>query len=88
MCAQRLQAAARPRCDAVGGARRHHGGGDRLIANLAPWFGWRLLAAQAWPALAIATAVTLGRGRWPLAELVRAAGAVGAKAQRLIPLVA
>jgi chromate transporter len=63
-----------------------------VIANLAIWFGWRLLAAQPWPAmwlaLGIATLVYLGlsRWRWPVAAVVLGAGAVGAAAQFAIPL--
>ncbi len=65
-----------------------------VIANLAIWFGWRLLEAQPWPAmwlaLLIAALVYLGlsRWRWPVAALVVGAGAVGAAAQFVIPVVA
>ncbi|GAB3357917.1 chromate efflux transporter [Lysobacter tyrosinilyticus] len=65
-----------------------------VIAHLALWFGWRLLAAQAWPAmvlaLVIAALVYLGltRWRWPVAAVVPAAGLLGAISQVWLPLVA
>ena len=63
-----------------------------VMANLAIWFGWRLLDAQQWPAaclaLAIATLAYLGlsRWRWPMAAVVAGAAAVGAVAQLAVPL--
>ncbi len=63
-----------------------------VIANLALWFGWRLLSAQDWPAMALALGIAvlvyvgLARWRWPVALLVLGAGAVGAAAQWVIPL--
>jgi chromate transporter len=65
-----------------------------VIANLALWFGWRLLDAQGWSATllasAIATAVYVGlsRWRWPVAALVLGAAAVGAAARFAITLTA
>lgn len=65
-----------------------------VIAHLALWFGWRLLAAQAWPAGALAVVLAalvyagLTRWRWPLAAIVPAAGLVGAIAHAMIPIVA
>lgn len=54
-----------------------------VIANLALWFGWRLLAGAWWPALAIGAAVAglaylaLARWRWPVWAVVPAAGLLG-----------
>ena len=65
-----------------------------VIAHLALWFGWRLLAAHGWAggvlALGIAVAVYAGlaRGRWPVAVLVPAAGLLGALAHAWLPLPA
>lgn len=65
-----------------------------VIAHLALWFGWRLLTAQAWPAMALALAIAalvylgLTRWRWPVAAVVPAAGVVGAISQAWLPLVA
>ena len=63
-----------------------------VIANLAIWFGWRLLAAQQWPAMWLALGIAalvyvgLSRWRWPVAPVVLGAGAIGAAAQFVIPL--
>lgn len=65
-----------------------------VIAHLAIWFGWRLLAAQDWRAGALAVLIAvvvyagLARWRWYVAAIVPAAGLVGAVAQGLIPIVA
>lgn len=65
-----------------------------VMANLAIWFGWRLLDAQQWPAtwlaLAIAALAYLGlsRWRWPMAAVVAGAAATGAVAQLVVPLAA
>ena len=65
-----------------------------VIAHLALWFGWRLLAAQDWRAaglaVLIATLVYLGlaRWRWPVAAIVPVAGLAGALAQTVLPIVA
>jgi len=65
-----------------------------VIANLALWFGWRLLSTQAWPtmmlAIAIAAIVYLGlsRWRWPVVAIVPAAGVAGVLAQTLLPIAA
>lgn len=65
-----------------------------VIAHLAIWFGWRLLAAQDWRAgaLAVLMAVVvyagLARWRWPVAAIVPAAGLVGAIAGTLLPIAA
>ena len=65
-----------------------------VIAHLAIWFGWRLLAAQDWRAGALAVLIAvvvyagLARWRWSVATIVPAAGLVGAIAQGLIPIVA
>ncbi|HJW47341.1 MAG TPA: chromate efflux transporter, partial [Lysobacter sp.] len=54
-----------------------------VIAHLALWFGWRLLAAQTWPALVLALALAalvylgLSRWRWPVVAIVPAAAVVG-----------
>lgn len=64
-----------------------------VIAHLALWFGWRLLAAQSWPALLLATVIAtlvyvgLLRWRWPVAAIVPAAAAVGALAQGVVSVV-
>lgn len=63
-----------------------------VIANLALWFGWRLLdalgGAAMMLALSIAAAVYLGLShwRWPVALLVLGAAGVGAAAQFVIPV--
>ena len=63
-----------------------------VIANLAIWFGWRLFAAQQWPAMGLALGISalvylgLSRWQWPVAAVVLGAGAVGAAAQFVIPL--
>lgn len=65
-----------------------------VIAHLALWFGWRLLAAQEAPAGALAIVIAalvyvgLTRWRWPVAAIVPAAGLVGAIARATIPIVA
>jgi chromate transporter len=65
-----------------------------VIAHLALWFGWRLLAAQEWPAALLAVAIAsavyagLARWRWPLTAIVPAAGLAGAMARLLIPIAA
>jgi chromate transporter len=65
-----------------------------VIAHLAFWFGWRLLAAQEWRAavlgvlLAALVYVGLARWRWSVVAIVPAAGLVGAVAQALIPIAA
>ena len=65
-----------------------------VIAHLALWFGWRLLATQDWRAAALAVLIAavvyagLTRGRWPVAAIVPAAGLVGAVAQAWIPVAA
>ena len=54
-----------------------------VIANLAIWFGWRLLGDVAWPALALGSAlallayVALARWHWPVWIVVPAAGVLG-----------
>jgi chromate transporter len=63
-----------------------------VIAHLALWFGWRLLAAQTWPVIALALTIAavvylgLSRWRWPVAAIVPAAAMVGALAQGLLPI--
>jgi chromate transporter len=63
-----------------------------VIAHLALWFGWRLLAAQPWPALALALAMAalvylgLSRWRWPVVAIVPAAAVVGALTQGFIAI--
>jgi chromate transporter len=65
-----------------------------VIAHLAFWFGWRLLAAQDWRAALLAVLIAafvymgLARWRWSVAAIVPAAGLVGAVAQALIPIAA
>ena len=65
-----------------------------VIAHLAIWFGWRVLAAQDWRAgsLAVLIAVVvyagLARWRWPVAAIVPAAALVGAIVQALLPIAA
>ena len=65
-----------------------------VIAHLAFWFGWRLLAAQDWRAALLALLIAifvyagLTRWRWSVAAIVPAAGLVGAVAQALIPIAA
>lgn len=62
-----------------------------VIANLALWFGWRLLAPQAWPMVALAMVLAvlaytaLARWRWPVWAVVPVAGLTGAVAQWLLP---
>ena len=54
-----------------------------VIANLALWFGWRLLGDVSWPVLALGSAlallayVALARWRWPVWAVVPAAGVLG-----------
>lgn len=63
-----------------------------VIAHLALWFGWRLLAAQSAPAIAlaltIATLVYLGmaRWRWPIAIVVPTAALAGGLMQGWIAI--
>jgi chromate transporter len=65
-----------------------------VIANLALWFGWRLLSTQAWPAMALAVLIAcvvylgLSRWRWPVFAIVPAAALVGALAQGFLPVSA
>jgi chromate transporter len=65
-----------------------------VIAHLALWFGWRLLAVQDWRAAVVAVVIAtlvyvgLARWRWPVAAIVPAAGLVGAMAQAWIPIAA
>lgn len=65
-----------------------------VIAHLALWFGWRLLATQDWRAALLAVLIAalvytgLTRWRWSVAAVVPVAGVVGALAQSLIPLAA
>lgn len=65
-----------------------------VIAHLAFWFGWRLLAAQEWRAAVLAVLIAvfvyvgLARWRWSVAAIVPSAGLVGAVAQALIPIAA
>lgn len=65
-----------------------------VIAHLAFWFGWRLLATQDWRAALLAVLIAalvytgLTRWRWSVAAVVPVAGVVGALAQSLIPLAA
>ncbi|KQY51870.1 hypothetical protein ASD14_04110 [Lysobacter sp. Root494] len=65
-----------------------------VIAHLAFWFGWRLLAAQEWRAAVLAVLIAafvyagLTRWRWSVAAIVPAAGLAGAVAQALIPIAA
>ncbi|MDQ3268635.1 MAG: chromate efflux transporter [Pseudomonadota bacterium] len=61
-----------------------------VIANLALWFGWRLLGDAAWPlvatglALAVLAYLALARWRWPVWALIPAAGVLGLLAETLV----
>jgi chromate transporter len=63
-----------------------------VIAHLALWFGWRLLAAQTWPAIVLALAMAalvylgLSRWRWSVVAIVPAAAVVGALTQGFIAI--
>lgn len=65
-----------------------------VIAHLALWFGWRLLAAQDWRAASLAVLIALlvyaglTRWRWPVMVIVPAAALVGALAQQWFPIAA
>lgn len=65
-----------------------------VIAHLALWFGWRMLAAQDWRAASLAVLIALlvyaglTRWRWPVMVIVPAAALVGALAQQWIPIAA
>jgi len=58
-----------------------------VIANLALWFGWRLLSVQTWPAMLLAVVMAaivylgLARWRWPVYTIVPAAAVIGALTQ-------
>jgi chromate transporter len=62
-----------------------------VIANLALWFGWRLLAPQTWPTIALAISIAtlaylaLARWRWPVWIVVPVAGVAGALGLQLLP---
>ncbi|WP_223807135.1 chromate efflux transporter [Montanilutibacter psychrotolerans] len=65
-----------------------------VIANLALWFGARLLSPLPWPALVFALAIAsltwlgLARWRWPVYLVVPAAALTGAFLQRWLPFSA
>jgi chromate transporter len=65
-----------------------------VIAHLALWFGWRLVASQAWPAAVLALTIAavvyagLTRWRWPVIACVAAAGITGVIAQSLVRIAA
>lgn len=61
-----------------------------VIANLALWFGWRMLAGQPWSMVAVVAAIAvlaylgLARWRWPVHAIVLVAAVTGAVARPLL----